>query len=112
MTDTTTGPQTSEAPYAEAGRWYAVITDPHGYVIDLDEAINDPQDDIEDYCAAVVKDTSAPVLQGDGEYRMPGSYDPDDLAHEFRADYTDEFESKWLDALAIAESRNARQVTR
>lgn len=94
--------------FDEPGRWYAVIADKHGHVESFGNAFYDDETDVDDWRIVVVKDTANPVREDD-DWRLPGSYNSDDMAHEFDSFWdARNFEQEWLDANAIARSRNQR----
>lgn len=92
----------------EDGRWYAVVADSHGHVESFGNAMYDDETDVDDWRIAVVKDTAKPFREGE-DWRLPGTCSSEDHPHEFDHFWdAADFEQQWLDANAIARSRNQR----
>lgn len=94
------------------GPWVATLTEPDGFVLDLD--LDDMEaHDYHDYLEiSVVRGTATPTVR-DGGMRLPGTCDPADVLYR-----VDDFEDKddvlrcWERAQAVAEALNALGVSR
>jgi hypothetical protein len=104
-------PRSTDEIRAESleGPWEAVIADGHGWVLDIQDLREDPDEDPTDCQIVIVRRTAAPTAP-DADYmsRLPGAINPEDRAYEQRDfDDMDDIEFCWARAEAMAAGLNA-----